>query len=64
MQQTVREEAAMNSGDIIGGRFEVGEFIRQGGMGAVYRGRWWLDVRATTGIEGNPMAMGNIVAAL
>ena len=33
-------------------------------LGAVYRGRWWLDVRATTGIEGNPTAMGNIVAAL
>ena len=25
-------------GDVIGERFEIGEFIAQGGMGAVYRG--------------------------
>src|SRR5579871_3501921 len=29
----------MNVGQIIGNRFEVKEFLRQGGMGAVYRGR-------------------------
>jgi len=34
-------------------------------FGAVYRGHWWLDGRTGYyGVEGNPMPLGNIVAAL
>lgn len=34
-------------------------------FGAVYRGRWWLDGRTGYwGAEGNPMPLGNIMAAM
>jgi hypothetical protein len=34
-------------------------------FGAVYQGRWWIDGRTGNfGQEGNPMPMGNILAAL
>ena len=56
-----------NTGVFINGReINMLEAMRiQQTFGAVYRGRWWLDGRTGNyGIEGNPMPMGNIVAAL
>jgi len=33
-------------------------------FGAVYPGRWWLDARGFFGVEGNPLPLGNLVAAI
>src|SRR5688572_12559213 len=33
-------------------------------FGAVYQGRWWLDSNGNVGVEGNPMPLANLVAAL
>ena len=32
--------------------------------GRVYQGRWWLDGQGNVGLEGNPVPLGNIVAAI
>ena len=56
-----------NTGVFINGReINTVEAVRiQQTFGSVYRGRWWLDGRTGNyGIEGNPMPVGNIVAAL
>jgi hypothetical protein len=59
--------SAGNTGVFINGR-EI-NMIEAAGLqrtfGAVYQGHWWLDGRTGNyGIEGNPMPMGNILAAL
>jgi hypothetical protein len=33
-------------------------------LGAVYRGRWWLDGRGNFGVEGNPIPAGNLMAVV
>ncbi len=59
--------SAGNTGVFINGR-EI-TMVEAAGLqrtfGAVYQGRWWLDGRTGNfGLEGNPMPMGNILAAL
>lgn len=56
-----------NTGVFINGReinmVEAGNIQRT--FGAVYQGRWWIDGRTGNyGVEGNPMPVGNILAAL
>ena len=56
-----------NTGVFINGReINMVEAARlQRTFGAVYQGHWWLDGRnGNYGLEGNPMPMGNILAAL
>lgn len=56
-----------NTGVFINGRqLNMIEAMRiQQTFGAVYPGRWWLDGRSGYfGMEGNPMPMGNVIAAL
>jgi hypothetical protein len=56
-----------NTGVFINGRqINLIEAVRlQQTFGAVYPGHWWLDGRTGYyGLEGNPMPLGNIVAAL
>jgi hypothetical protein len=59
--------SAGNTGVFINGR-EI-NMIEAAGLqrtfGAVYQGHWWLDGRTGNyGVEGNPVPMGNILAAL
>ena len=51
---------------IIGREINTIEAVRiRQTFGALYRGRWWLDGRTGYyGLEGNPMPLGNISAAL
>jgi len=61
------DASAGNTGVFINGR-EISTVEAAGlqrTFGAVYQGRWWLDGRTGNyGVEGNPMPMGNILAAL
>jgi hypothetical protein len=65
---TLAEDASHgNSGVFINGREITGiEVARlQQVLGTVYQGRWWLDGRTGHfGVEGNPMPVGNLVAAI
>ena len=61
------DASAGNTGVFINGReinmIEAASLQRT--FGAVYQGHWWLDGRTGNyGIEGNPVPMGNIIAAL
>ncbi|HYB66212.1 MAG TPA: hypothetical protein VEC59_13280 [Steroidobacteraceae bacterium] len=59
--------SAGNTGVFINGRqINVIEAARlQQTFGAVYPGHWWLDGRTGYyGLEGNPLPLGNIIAAL
>lgn len=59
--------SAGNTGVFINGReinmVEAASLQRT--FGAVYQGHWWLDGRTGNfGVEGNPMPVGNIIAAM
>jgi hypothetical protein len=61
------DASAGNTGVFINGReinmVEAASLQRT--FGAVYQGHWWLDgCTGNYGLEGNPMPMGNIIAAL